>query len=390
MTRPEYDAVIAGGGLSGLSLAAHLATGGWQNRRVLVVDDASAGSADMSWASWSRRPGLLDRAMSRTFQQIRVFAAGTSRTVPLDPYRYGVVRRADLRRVVSAMVADRPGFALRTGRVQAIHDHGDGAVVTVDGRPVHCSWAFDSVTAAPPDPDPDAYLAFTGWEVRCAEPLFDPRTPTLFDFSVRSADTARFAYVLPDGPRRALVEITEFVPPRGSVPSLRARQAVLGEYLCRALRGRRYQRVRTESAVLPLRARPAERGAGRVLTIGARGGLIKASTGYAYQRIQRDSEAITRSLTRHGHPHDRPPTARRHRLLDAVLLEVLRRDPRQLETAFGRLFTANPAARVLRFLDEDTGPGEELRLVASLPPAPYLAAATARVTRRAARTPSRP
>jgi lycopene beta-cyclase len=126
--------------------------------------------------------------------------------------------------------------------------------------------------------------------------------------------------------------------------------------------------------VLPLRARPSRRDRGHVLTIGARAGLIKASTGYAYARIQRDSAAIAASLVRHGHPFAIPPSRRRHRFLDAVLLAVLDRDPAQLPRAFARLFATNPAERVLRFLDEDTGVPEELRLIASLPPVPYVRA----------------
>ena len=104
------------------------------------------------------------------------------------------------------------------------------------------------------------------------------------------------------------------------------------------------------------------------------------STGYAYQRIQRDSAAIAASLHRHGHPHDRPHPRRRHRLLDAILLDVLDRDPAQLELAFAALFAASPAERILRFLDEDTGVAEELRLAASMPPRPYLRALFGRVS----------
>jgi lycopene beta-cyclase len=65
-----------------------------------------------------------------------------------------------------------------------------------------------------------------------------------------------------------------------------------------------------------------------------------------------------------------------------VLLEVLDRDPAELERAFTRLFLANPAERVLRFLDEDTGIADELRLIATLSPAPYLRAAAGRAIRR--------
>jgi hypothetical protein len=95
--------------------------------------------------------------------------------------------------------------------------------------------------------------------------------------------------------------------------------------------------------------------------------------GLRSQRIQRDSQAIATSLVRHGHPFDRRPERRRYRLLDALLLDVLD-DPAQLERAFARLLSANPADRVLRFLDEDTAWGDELRLVAALPPGPYLRA----------------
>ena len=61
-----------------------------------------------------------------------------------------------------------------------------------------------------------------------------------------------------------------------------------------------------------------------------------------------------------------------------MLLDVFDREPAQLERAFGRLFAANPARRVLRFLDEQTRLYEELLLMASMPPLPYLRAVAAR------------
>lgn len=381
MSTPEYDAVIAGGGLSGLSLAAHLATMGWRDRAVLVVDDPAKPAA-ACWAFWSAGPGLLDPAVSRTYRQVRVHAAGTSRVLPLGRYRYRLVRRPDLRRVVLGLLANCPRFTVRRGRVASIEDGVDAAEAVVDGRSVRASWAFDSVTARPSDTRVDARLAFTGWEVRCARPAFDPWTPTLFDFRTPQEGGTRFVYVLPDDQHRALVELAEFVPRRVRPPAAAARRSALAEYLRDVLHGGNYEILRTESAVLPLCAQPPTRAAGRVLAIGARGGLVKASTGYAYQRIQRDSTAIADSLARHGHPFDRPAARRRYRLLDGVLLDVLDRDPAQLEQAFARLFFGNPAERVLQFLDEDTDVRDELHLIASLPPAPYLRAVAARAIRR--------
>jgi lycopene beta-cyclase len=328
---PEFDAVIAGGGLSGLSLAAHLAAGGWRDRRVLVVDDLAARPRAVGWGFWSRRPGLLDEAVSRTYERVRVHAAGSARELPLHPYRYHVVRRPDLVRVVRGRLRGCPGFEIRSGRVDEVHDGADTAEAIVDGRGLSSRWAFDSVTPAPDVGPVEAMLAFTGWEVESERPVFDPRAPTLFDFRTPQAGGARFVYVLPDDPYRALVELTQFVPRRARPASASTRRAGLAAYLRDVLRCDRYRVRRTEAAVLPLRSGPGVRRGRRTLAIGARGGLIKASTGYAYERIQRDSAAIADSLDRHGHPFAGLGSRRRHRVLDAVLLQVLDRDPGRLE-----------------------------------------------------------
>ncbi len=379
MNAPRYDVVIAGGGLAGLSLAAHLAASGWRDRSVLVVDDPTRPPDAVRWGFWSAATGLLDAAASRTFDRLGIHAAGRSRILPLDPYRYRVVHRPDLYRVVRRLTDGCPGFAFVDGKVEDVNDRGE---VVVDGHTVEAGWVFDSVSTPLPLPRADARLAFTGWEVRVADPVFDPDTPVLFDFRTAPSADCRFVHVVPDDRHRALVEFTAFVPGGTRPPTVDERRAALASYLGTGYPGRGYEILRTESAVLPLRTRPASRGSGRVVRIGARAGLVKASTGYGYRRIQRDSAAITASLTRYGHPFARGAGPHRYRLLDAVLLDVLRSDPAQVERAFARLLLANPPARVLRFLDEDTGLTTDLRLMATLPPGPYLWAAGRLAARR--------
>ena len=377
----EFDVVVAGGGLSGLSLVAHLAASRWRDRSVLLVDDAEHRPGAVRWGSWTDRPGLLDAAVSRWYEQVRVHAAGTDRVVPLGRYRYRSVRRGDLYRVVHELLVDRTGFVTRRGRVEAVVDGPDHAEVLVDGHRVETAWAFDSVTPPPAGREPDARLAFTGWEVECARPVFDADTPVLFDFRTAQAAGPAFVYVLPDDRHRALVELTAFVPYRLAPPSPATRGDALAEYLDTVLHCGEFRVECEESAVLPLNVRPPQEARRRVRAIGARAGLVKASTGYAYERIQRDSDRIAASMTEWDSPSAATPAHRRHRLLDAVMLEALDHDPGLLEGMFARLFLRNPAERVLRFLDEDSGVGEELRLIAALPPAPYLRAAARRIRR---------
>lgn len=59
----RLDAVIGGGGASGLSLACHLAAAGWLDH-VLVIDDGSIPLEVRGWVYWSRGDGLLDPAAS--------------------------------------------------------------------------------------------------------------------------------------------------------------------------------------------------------------------------------------------------------------------------------------------------------------------------------------
>ncbi len=123
-----------------------------------------------------------------------------------------------------------------------------------------------------------------------------------------------------------------------------------------------------EGGCLPITDAPFARRLGqRVLAIGVRGGRIKPSTGYAFCRVQADSDAIVQSLLAHGHPFDLPADPARYRWLDAVLLRVMRTRGEAIAPAFAAMFGRNPMARILRFLDEQATAADILRIMASLP-----------------------
>jgi lycopene beta-cyclase len=365
--------VIAGGGMSGLSLAAHLAVADHRHP-VVVIDDGSRPLETRAWASWSAGPGLLDAAAGRWFDKIRVHVNGRTTMLRLGRYRYRVVRGEDLAAVVRRYTDPLRHFTFQDGHVDAVADGG----VIVDGRFVRAAWVFDSVIGTGVETPVDAQLVFRGWRVSSERAVFDAEIPTLFDFRTPQRNGASFVYVLPEDAHHALVEHTSFVPP-GTPPDETAQHNALAEYLSEVVGAGDYGIEREEHAVLPLCAAHVSRRHGHVLTIGTRGGLLKASTGFAYQRVQQDSAAIAESLRRHGHPFDLPEAPARFRLFDGVLLDVVTREPAQLERAFGALFRYRTAEPALRFLDEVTSVPQEWRLFAGMPAATYLAAARHRL-----------
>jgi len=127
--------------------------------------------------------------------------------------------------------------------------------------------------------------------------------------------------------------------------------------------------------IIPMTDHPFPRQLGnRVLSIGARGGRVKPSTGFAFSRIQRDTRAIVNSLVHHHHPFDIPPDSRRHRFYDSIMLDVMLRQNDQVKQILTTMFTRNPVQRILRFLDDQTHIWEDIKVLASLPPVPFLRA----------------
>lgn len=378
--------VIAGGGLSGLTLAAHL-TRRPPRCEVLIVDDGGKDITAAGWGSWSDRPGLLDAAARYRWDRIHVHAGGRSRLLDLGAYRYRYVRGGDLSATVTPMLESAPGFRRVRGHVDDIVGAGmaagmaaGGARVVVDGEPIEARWVFDSVLGPAEPPPADAVLVFRGWHLETEAEVFDPGVPTLFDFRTPRSAAASFVYVLPFDRRHALVEHTTFAAPAvaDAAADGETQRAALSEYLDTVLRAGPYRVEREEAAALPLSARPVRRRRGDVLAIGTEAGLLKPSTGYAYERIRRDSVAIADSLAEHGHPFAIGEPSWRHRLLDGALLDVITARPAQLERAFAGLFDRPSAEPVLRFLDERTSVREEAALFTALPAVEYARAAARR------------
>jgi lycopene beta-cyclase len=184
--------VIAGGGLSGLSLAAHLTVADHRHP-VTVVDDGSSSLDGRTWASWTDRPGLLDGAASRWFERIRVHVNGRTTVIPLGSYRYRVVTGEDLRSTVRRYTDPLRHFTFHHGHVDQVVPDG----VIVDGQHLRAKWVFDSVIGPEVPPPADAHLSFRGWYVRSTRAAFDTETPTLFDFRAPQQHGASFVYVLP-------------------------------------------------------------------------------------------------------------------------------------------------------------------------------------------------
>jgi lycopene beta-cyclase len=310
-----------------------------------------------------------------------VVAASHQLELSTRPYTYRLVQGEDLAAVVEQLLAPTGRFTRLTGVVREVENGTDTATVRlygaridgtrIDDTKIETRWVLDSRPPPPPPPGRPR-LRFLGREVTAPGASFDPSRATFLDFRARSTGEVRFCYVLPTSERQALVEIAVFGTSPGTRPDL---ETGLTRYLHEVCGLSSWQVLREEAGELPLQPAGPRRAGQRVLRVGAAGGMLKPSTGFAFDRIIRDAEAVVDSLDRYGHPWALPCPPRRYRWLDDVLLRAATDEPAVIERAYARLFARNQLPQVLRFLDEDTTLAEDSRLIATLPPIPFLLAA---------------
>jgi lycopene beta-cyclase len=253
-----------------------------------------------------------------------------------------------------------------------VEEAGAAVVVTLeDGRRLASSYVVDT---RPQEQrllqHPWLWQNFVGYVVQAgangSSTLDD--TPTLMEFQQSNDSVVQFMYVLPIHPGCFLCECTRFSAVRGEQEEL---EAELAAWLHRRA-GTAWSLHRRESGSLPM-APPAPQPGGRTIAAGTRGGCMRASTGYAFHRIQRWAEACADSLLETGVPIA-PPRERLLEAMDQLFLEVLQLPSTSAAEVLSTMFRSAPPDPLIRFLSGVPRRSDFWPVVRGLPWAKFLGA----------------
>lgn len=245
--------------------------------------------------------------------------------------------------------------------------HAEQRRVAWDGH----SREFDVVVDAAFRPDGQQavlWQSFAGVWITTRQAVFDPQEALLMELRDSGPGiSVQFMYVLPTTADTALVEHTVFAP----------RPMTCGWHLaqCRAwLADRRIKATSMEApeyGTIPMGLRAERVNAGGPLRIGSNAGAIRASTGYAYQAIQRQAVDLAERITAGaGMPMSgSTPPAYPGWLQwgDALFLRALARAPEHGRAILGQLLRTAPERELLRFLSGRVSLAEALRVMMHVP-----------------------
>lgn len=376
----HFDYIISGAGCAGMSVLLRIMQDEFFNdKKILVIDAALKNTNDRTWCYWEQQPGIFESIVHHRWNQLLFHAADGSVQTSISPYQYKMVRGIDLYNFVKNLAVAKSNIVWKTDKVLGISQVNGIASVQVGDEIFTTPFVINSIlfsdTPSLANDSGTYHLLqhFKGWMIETTEDCFDADIATFMDFRLNQHEGTTFVYVLPISKRKALVEYTLF---SANLLPATAYDSALRDYLEQYVTKSGYSIEHTEWGVIPMTNHPFKQEEGAIHSIGTAGGQVKASSGFAFQFIQKRADEMI-ALIKSGKTGSflEKFSEKKFRLYDSVLLQVLSNQLMPGERIFSSLFKKNPVQRIFRFLDNQSSLRDDLLIMTSVPTRIFLPAA---------------
>jgi lycopene beta-cyclase len=361
-----YDYIILGAGCAGLSLLMRiLKTPELAEKRILLIDKRVEITNDRTWSFWEKEPGFFENIVHKKWKQLLFESDHFSAKLEVGAYQYKMIRGIDFYNECFAEIAHHKN-------VEIIYDDiisFSSAQIKLTNTVIDCGHAivFNSTYKQLPQQKNKYYLLqhFKGRVIETEQPFFDAETATLMDFRVHQQHGTAFVYIMPFSATAALIEYTLFSPVL--LPE-KQYDAELNDYILNVLHLKQHTTVREEFGIIPMTNAVFPIMEHGVFNIGTAGGQTKASSGYTFQFIQKQSAHIISQLLQNKQTIVSASFYnRRFKLYDSTLLNILFNGKLGGADFFAQLYQRNTAAAIFKFLDNETSLAEEIKIMNTVP-----------------------
>ncbi len=353
-----------------------LHNGKLKDKKILLIEKEAKINNDRTWCFWEQGQGFFENLVYKKWDRLIFNSKDYNSALNISPYQYKMIRGIDLYQYCFKEIALHSNVDIVYGELTDWKTDGNEIVLMIDNQ----EWrhppvpVFNSLYKSRPSSSKTIRLLqhFKGWKIQTDRPAFDPAVATIMDFRVSQHRGTTFTYVLPFSETEALIEYTLFTK---EILTEQEYEEELKKYITQFLSVTGYAVTEKEFGVIPMSNESFRFYRDGFYYIGTAGGQTKASSGYTFQFIQKQSQHIVDQIITGRPLADIPQTPRRFRFYDNTLLDILYHHKLPGDMIFTKLFKKNEPRQVLRFLDNESTLKEELKIISSLPTWPFLKAA---------------
>lgn len=372
MNTTNYDIVILGGGCAGMQLMyqfIHHAQ--FKGESILILDADKTYLQSKTWCFWHTNDAHpYQSIVNTTWNNLCIGFPNAMHESDINPYRYSFIKSEAFFDFHFNEIQQHPNIEYSNDSVLSIDKDANQFIIHTNKGIVTTPALYSSFwNQQQVSKETNLFLKqqFFGWEIHTEKPVFNASSATLMDFTIEQTHGVNFAYVLPYSTQHALIEITGFCSEDYSIDFF---ESVLKKYIesnwhCS------YRIIKTEQASIPMTNFAFKRFTSEgAIAIGTAAGMIKPTTGYAFNRITRDSILLANQFFNKEKPAEFTHT--RFKFYDRLLLQLLMYKPAKALHILIQLFRKVPYQQILRFLDEDSSLFQEAVLFAKLPKKDFL------------------
>lgn len=360
----EYDYIITGGGGSGLITAYRMSRDPWfDDKEVLIIEKESKDCNDRTWCYWEEGTGEWDELLHKKWKKIYFGSPGVNIHAEITPFEYKMLRSKDLYNFLRTDIRKRKNFHFLVDSVADIRSDNTFAEAITSGHTFRSQFLLNSIFQFNPIRNESLYpylkQHFVGWFIKTENPSFDPDEAVFMDFNIPQNGNTRFIYVLPVSESEALVEYTLFSE---ELLEFHEYEDGIRSYLD-AKGIKQYNIIEKESGNIPMTCFPFHKAnSQRILHIGSAGGWTKASTGFTFSNINKNTKKLIPFLKSSADMR-LFYQSKKYQYYDRIFIEVLSANNACGTEIFSSLFKSVPVPLILRFLNDDTTLSQDLRII---------------------------
>ena len=362
----HYDLIILGAGCSSMQLLhAMLRTSNGKKLRILILEKEQD-FPEKSWCFWSKNAAEYDSLVSKKWNQIEFFTNSYALHKAINPYQYKYIHSQTFFDFHVDLIHKADNVDFFREEVLSVDRNDEIFSVKTTKTTYTAAKVYSSMYTQSELRKNELLLwqHFYGYFIKTEKPVFNKDVFRMMDFRTpQSATGSHFIYILPFSETEALVEFTAF----SSVESYT--DTAYNDFLSTYIQTHfptKYQITRIERGKIPMsNAQPNTDNLDGIIPIGGRAGAIKPSTGYAFNRIRKNTQALFSDDF--GSLKTPFFNQNRFQLYDTLLLQIIKTNPQKINLVMEQLFRKNNPTTILKFLDEETTILEDLSIFSRLP-----------------------